>query len=516
MKLSRRQWLGGAAGLVGAGLLGSKANGWGDLDDAPIAKGKKPKNIIFCVVDGMPLSCLTIVDHLRQINEGKRSYWSWLMDQPNVVNGLQDTRSLSSVVTDSSAASSAWGSGSHIWNGMTNMLPDKTELMTLTKLMAAKGVACGLVTTATMTHATPSGFAISCVNRDLEALIAEKYLDSGVSVFLGGGDRFYSASARKDKRDLYAEFAAKGFMVIKDRDSMLPAKSDKLLGIFSSGHVPYTVDRNHSLPLQRSTPTLSEMTEVALRNLKGKKNGFLLQVEGARVDHGGHANDLAAMINDQIAFEDAVKTCIDFAMKDGETLVIITADHATGGLTLNGAGDEYIESTDGLKRIANLHASYSGVTPALMANKTTQNAKDVFKDKYELEITDDEAQVVVDALNGKFALGESIFFRGLTSTLGAVIGNHTKTTFTSANHQSDHVLVSAYGPGSELCAGLTQNTEFFGIMCGFKGITHKNPTMTFEQAMPLYEKLQKELNPQLAELQAMYGSHEECGCVLDR
>jgi alkaline phosphatase len=398
---------------------------------------------------------------------------------------------------------------------MTNMLPDKTELTTLTQLMSAKGVRCGLVTTSTITHATPSGFAISCVNRDLEALIAEKYLSTGhVDVLMGGGDRFFAADKRKDKVDLYGAFAKAGYQVVKTRDDFMALKKGgKALGVFSSGHLPYTVDRDNDPKLAATVPTLSELASYALENLKSSKNGFLLQVEGARVDHGGHANDLAAMINDQIEFENAVKTCIDFAMKDGETLVVITADHACGGLAMNGAGDEYIDSNLGMKAISGLKSSYGPLLAAIGSSPTTSSVTDAAKAKLGLELTAAEADLIVSSLKGRHPFGGSTFFQSPSSTLGMVLGNHLKCTFTSGNHHSDHVLVTAYGPGSEHCSGLTWNTRFFELMTGFKDIKHKNPTMTFEAAIPHYEKLKHEMGGgAYAELSDLYGAHEECGC----
>lgn len=507
MNLSRRALLGGALAGLGASSI---AKGWTVENEQKPKTGRRPKNIIFCVADGMPISAVTCVDHLRQIKEGKRSYWAWLYDQPFVYNGLQDTRSLNSVVTDSSAAASAWGSGRHIWNGMTNMFPDKTPLRTLTEIFSGKGIKCGLVTTATMTHATPSGFAIQCVQRDLEGLIAEKYLDCGVDVFMGGGDKFFSPSIRKDKLDLYAKFASAGFKVIKTRDELLANDGDKVLGIFSNGHIPYTVDRDNDSRLQSTVPTLAEMAKSAIDRLdRSSKNGFLLQIEGARVDHGNHANDAAAALYDQIAFEDAVKVAIDFAMKDGNTLVIITSDHACGGLALNGAGDEYIESTEGLKRLLGFKSSFAPFLAAV-GTPTPGNVQAAVEAKFGIQMKEEDANLIVSSMKGDHPFKGSQFFKSVNGTLGMVMGNYMKITFTSGNHNSDHVLVTAYGPGAERCAGLTQNTEFFDLMLDMRGLKHSNPTMSFEEAAPLYEKLQKELNPEQFE---MYASpdDDECG-----
>ena len=327
MDVSRRGLLGAGAGIVATGLLSTPLIAKAAPDQR---RGRRAKNVIFCAVDGMALSSLTMLDHYLQITEGKRSYWSELLDADDVSIGYQDTRSLNSVVTDSSAASSTWGSGRRIWNGQVNQYPDGTELRPIASLMVEAGVKVGLVTTTTITHATPSGFAVNCVQRDLEHLIAEKYLASGVSVLMGGGNRSFSADRRQDKRDLYADFAREGFKVVRERSQIEGLKAGKILGIFSDSHLPYTVDRNHSADLQAKVPTLAEMAKVAIDNLKGNRNGFLLQIEGGRVDHGGHANDLAGLLYDQLEFEAAVRVAVDFARKDGDTLVIITADHACG------------------------------------------------------------------------------------------------------------------------------------------------------------------------------------------
>ncbi|HRI45224.1 MAG TPA: alkaline phosphatase [Fimbriimonadaceae bacterium] len=484
MSLSRRDLLAlGATGLASAACsLPSPAQG--------IPKSKRPKNVIFCVSDGMAASVPTMVDHFQQRIHGKGSYWRWLMNQPFVVNGLQDTRSLNSLVTDSSAASSSWGSGRWIWNGMVNMFPDGTKLRTLTSLLQEAGMRTGLVTTATITHATPAGFAVCCMQRDLEAQIALEYLSSGIHVLLGGGDRFFSAEKRTDKRNLYADFQSRGYTVLRNRDEALSAGDGKLLGIFANGHLPYTVDRDNDVALQRSAPTLAQMARTAIRNLSNA-NGFLLQIEGARVDHGGHSNDLAAMIHDQIAFEEAVKVAVDFALEDGETLVIITADHATGGVALNGAGNEYIESTAGLESVARMKASYERMIPKFGVKPNAKQVQDVVETDLAVKLSGAEAQAVVDSMDKRSPFRLSSFKTNLQGTLGMVLGNYSKAGFTSTNHTSDNVMVTALGPGKEHCGGLIQNTSFFDVMLAAREIVYKNPTMDFADAQRHYQKLQE-------------------------
>lgn len=486
MSLSRRSLLGaGAATAAALSITGF----------TPQSK-KKAKNIIFCVADGMSMGVPTMLDHLTQIRDGKPSYWASLMNEDYVVNGLQDTRSLNSVVTDSSAAASTWGSGQWIWNGQVNMFPDGTKLRTLTQIMTSIGVKCGLVTTATITHATPAGFCVNAPQRDDQAFIATEYLTSYVDVLMGGGDQFFDKDKRKDKRDLYADFAKAGYAVLKSRNELLANKHKKILGLFSDSHLPYTVDRDNSPELQASTPTLAEMAKVAIDQLKGSSNGFVLQIEGAKVDHAAHSNDLAGLIYEQLSFEEAVKVAVDFALADGETLVVITSDHANGNPGLNGYGDEYIDSTAGLKSVLGMKASYQTLLKDLGVGASPAKASEVIENRLGLKLKDSEAEIVAGLTSGKTPFGASIFYKQVAASLSVILGNHTKVTWTSTNHTSDHVLVTALGPGKEHFRGLTQNKSIFDILLDQKGQRHRNPTMSFEAAKEFHDKA-KEKNPEL-------------------
>jgi len=483
-ELSRRHLLQLAAAGSGTALLG--------FPTLACASGSKAvrhaKNIIFMVSDGMPISVPTMVDHYQQLTTGKGSYWMWLMDQPWVRNALQDTRSLNSVVTDSSSAASTWGSGRWIWNGQLNCYPDGTKLRTLYSLLQEQGMRTGLVTTTTMTHATPSGFVIVNESRDDEAGIARQHLDGGVDVLMGGGNRFFGGDARADKKDLYGLFAVKRYEIARDLASMNNAgTTGKLLGIFSNSHLPYTVDRVNNPELNKGVPTLAQMTKKAIDMLKGSSEGFILQVEGGRVDHGNHASDLPASLFDQIEFEEAMKVAVDFARIDKDTLVIITADHACGGTALNGAGDEYIDSTAGLRTVENMKCSYTNMLAELRLDPKPDTIIGKVKDKLGIELKKDEAEAISAAIAGNSPFKTLNFLANPSQTFGAIMGNHTKVTYTSGNHTNDHVLLTALGPGSERIAGLVQNTSLFDLMLEARGLRHSNPKMDFETAKRFYD-----------------------------
>lgn len=455
-------------------------------------RGKKPKNIIFCVADGMSAAVPSIADQYLRLTTGKGSYWTELMNQDYSVNGLQDTRSLTGVVTDSSAASSAWGCGVHIWNGAVNWLPGGSsgiELRTLMDLLKKEGkMRTGLVTTASITHATPAGFAVCHANRDEEWTIAEKYLKLAPDVLMGGGDKFFAPDKRKDKLDLYKKFEAAGYALAKNAGEMEAASpSKRLLGVFSNGHMPYTVEMMHDTKLGIQVPTLATMAKKAISRLEGGP-GFLLQVEGARVDHGGHTNDFAAQLFDQIAFDEAVKTVVEWALKDGDTLVVVTSDHANGNPGLAGAGDEYADSTEGLLKYQNVTCSFGPLLTALKAKVDVDNVTGQLKNLYSIELTKDEAQFVVDGLNKTTAnKGIEVFDQDFCN-LAMAISNHTHVAYMTHAHTSDHVMVTAVGPGCEFFQGVTRNISYFDHMLSCRDLKHTNPTVSFDDAKKHYLK----------------------------
>ncbi len=461
--------------------------------------GRKPRNVIFCVSDGMALQTLAMAAHYRDLVLGRKGYWMELMAQEDVVTGLQDTRSLSSLVTDSAAAGSAWGSGQKVWNGMINTYPDGTKLYPIGLAARDRGMNIGLVTTTTITHATPSGFTIQIEERDLEGLIAEQHLTTGVDVLLGGGDRFFNREKRRDKMDLYTEFAKKGYRVVKDRNELLSARPGRTLGIFADGHMPYTVDRDNDPKIAEAVPTLAEMTRFAIDTLRDNDSGFLLQVEGGRVDHGGHANDVGALIHDQLAFEEAIKVAVDFARRDGETLVVITSDHGCGGPSLNGSGPEYFDSTAGLQAVSKIRSSYGPMLTELGSEPTVERIREVVENRQGVQLKADEAEAMQQALkqNSPFRLAEHK--AAASSTLALLLGNTTKVGWTGSQHTNEFTILNALGPGAERFSGIYQNSRVYDVIAELIDVRYKNPSMTFEKAQKDRESKKQSLNPELRE-----------------
>jgi alkaline phosphatase len=206
---------------------------------------------------------------------------------------------------------------------------DFSEFETLLEYFKARGKRTGLVTTSYMTDATPAGFGAHEPSRDNKAQIAADYLTQTMpNVLMGGGGHSFNS----------ADAPAAGYTVFTDRAGMLAVRTSSasfLLGLFGSDVLPYEYDGVGEFP------HLSEMAQVSLELLSKNEAGFFLMVEGGRIDHAGHANSIERNVHETIEFSSAVQKALDWAGKRNDTLVIVTADHETGGLTVtanNGQG----------------------------------------------------------------------------------------------------------------------------------------------------------------------------------
>jgi alkaline phosphatase len=223
------------------------------------------------------------------------------------------------------------------------------------------------------------------------------------------------------------------------------------------------------------------MTQKAIELLDNPK-GFVLQVEAGRVDHAGHSNDFAGLLFDQRDYEEAVKTAVEFAERDGDTLVIITTDHATGGPSLNGLGAEYTESNAALDAWQGMSASYEVMQPSLMRAASAADAHDIVKSSLGFDLTQEESAALAACAKGQFPVAGSRLLSNLTASLGLILSNHNCVSWTSTNHTSEHVLLSAFGPGAHRLAGLVDNTDLFDAMTAALDIRHRNPLVSPAEA----------------------------------
>lgn len=497
---SRREALAAAlASGAALGLSGAPAVA-GDpdrrRDERPIDDAQRPKNIIFMVADGMSIGVPSIADRFAQLVRGRGTAWYDLAARADVAHGYAETHSLTSLVTDSAAAGSAWGAGSRIVNGAINVLPDGTELTPIGYLASDIGKRIGLVTTTRVTHATPAAFGAIAKSRNQEDMIAPQYLGK-IDIVLGGGVEHFSADHRDDKQDLKQQYASAGYAVFETQQEMLgvaaQAKNDKptrMLGLFSEDHLPYTIDHLRSDALKQRVPSLAKMTEVALNELHRSERGFLLQVEGGRIDHAAHANDAPAIMWDQLAFDDALGVALAYVERNPDTLLIVTTDHANANPGLNGTGGGYRKTNESFERLVNAKCSYGPLRARINARKgdgelTDAIVQSAFEESYGFELKRRELAIVMKQLQ-RTETGE-VFkqHRSSVGILGQVLGNHFGIGWTGVSHTADLASAMALGPGQDFFRGMRPNTDAYRFMAQVWDIDHVNPTMSAERARSL-------------------------------
>jgi alkaline phosphatase len=476
--LSRREFL--RTGLTGGTLLLAPSLRARSLTPDPAALRTEPgraRNVIFIVSDGMSLGTLTMAERFRRRHEDRGTHWLGLYDRPDVRRALVDTASANSPVTDSAAASSAWGCGHKMNNGSINVDPAGRPHPPILQLARAAGFGTGLVSTATITHATPAGFAAQVGHRGDEGEIAVQYLSAGIDVLLGGGTKFFDPAGRPDHRDLGADFAAAGYAVVRDRTALQHASAGpRLLGLFATGHLPYALDHRADPVLSATVPTLAELARAALARLTAQPRGFVLQIEGARIDHAAHANDIGGLLYDQLALDDAVGAVLEFAAGRDDTLVILTSDHGNANPGLNGTGGSF-DSRGGsygdtlvcFDRLAHFRQTNVWTLAGLNADSTAPQVRDRVHGATGIALVDDEVDLVRRALRQEHREGYRVRNAPLIA-LGQVLANYTSVGWTGIAHTTDHVELAAFGPGSEGLNGLVQNTALFGVMTHALGL----------------------------------------------
>jgi alkaline phosphatase len=294
------------------------------------AQGHDVRNVILCIGDGMGPNAIVMARHKIVGPQGKL----WMETLPVV--GLVRTFSQDNIVTDSAAAATAIACGVKTDNGVLGIGADKRIYASILEILSKKGWRTGLVATSTITHATPAGFASHVASRGSEEEIAEQILGNRVDLLFGGGRQFwlpegFEGGKRKDGRNQIETAQRMGYTVIRSRQEMLDLTYGPALGLFE----------DDAMTTYQPEPTLSEMTQKAIELLGTKSKEwfapepkFFLMVEGSQIDWAGHNNDTADSIRQTLLFDMAVREALDFARADKRTLLIVTADHETGGLTL--------------------------------------------------------------------------------------------------------------------------------------------------------------------------------------
>ena len=446
-----------------------------------------PKNVIFFLGDGMGLTTMTAARIYKAGEDGE------LTIDTLPETAFIKTYSNDAQVTDSAPSMAAYMTGVKMNNEVVSMTSDTSAydkntfasyvsgadstcpgsnngsaVTTLLEKAKVAGLATGVVTTTRITHATPATTYSHICHRDGENAIAAQLvpngsgynpaLGSGVDVILGGGLAHFqpkttAGSKRTDTRDLVAEFKTAGYKFVANKTEFdaATASDKKLVGLFTSSHMSYDLDRTANAA---NEPSLSEMTSKAIDILKGNNRGMFLMVEGGRIDHALHETTARKALQDTVAFDDAIKTAIDKmqVIDPGlkNTLIVVTADH-DHTLVLNGYSALTGKTTDANPGVLGLLRNY--VNGALATDAGGLN------------------YTIIGFGNGenrpttRTALTDATVF-GATYHQEAVI----KTTAGSETHGGGDVFLGAIGKGAEKFTGVLVNTEVFGLIRGVFGL----------------------------------------------
>jgi alkaline phosphatase len=434
-------------------------------------KNKVAKNIIIIVSDGMSTGTLNMADLYLSRKIGKGCNWLQLYKDNRVSRALMDMASASSIVTDSAAASSSWGGGVRIDNGGINVSKNGEEHLPIWQKFKKAGKKAGCVTTVPITHATPAGFCVNSKSRNAQEFIAEQYLEHKFDVMMGGGNNYFSSEKREDKKDMYSAFESNGYSVVKTKGDMLSASTSKpILGVFDDNGLPYSKDRDSDKTLAQRVPTLAEMTKKAIEAMQDHSEGFVLQVEAGKVDWAAHGNDITGLIYDQIAHDEAIKVAMDFASKNGETLVIITTDHgnANPGVIY---GKDANKNFDSIQQY--IHTN-EWILNGLGKETSVSQVKERIVYANNLVITDQEANQLLSYYSNLQTEDGLYNPKHLPfKVLAEIQKQYNSVGWISMQHSADYVELAMYGPGSDLLKPFIKNTDLHYLMLEAAEIENK-------------------------------------------
>ncbi len=466
--MNRRNFLknGGIAALGTSLYTTSQASQWFANDNN---LQNRVKNIIFLVSDGMSIGTLNMANLYAERVLGKTTQWMQLYQQNKVSRGLMDMASASSIVTDSAAASSSWGSGHRVKNGTLNVSPQQEFLTPIWEKFKKAGKKAGCVTTVPITHATPAGFMVNSKSRNDQAEIAEKYLEKGYDVLMGGGDKYFNAKHRKDKKDMYQSFRQANYHVVSSKNELMKLPNDKkILGVFDHDALPYQIDRQHNKEQANTIPTLAEMTQKAIDSMDNHADGFVLQVESGKVDWAAHANDIAGLIHEQLQFDEAVKVAINYAENRNDTLVIITTDHgnANPGVIYGKNADANFDS------ITNYKQTNEQFLNTIHEDWTTKQLIDYGQHQLGIVLDNEDATRVLRYYQGiEKEEGGLYNYRKLPFKSFAEIQQKTNSVgWISMDHSADYVEISMFGAGKEQLVPFIKNTDLHWFLLHVSGV----------------------------------------------
>ncbi|WOT05592.1 alkaline phosphatase [Shewanella youngdeokensis] len=389
----------------------------------------RPKNMIIMVGDGMG-PAYTSAYRYFQDNPSTEEIESTVFDRLLVGMASTYPARVSGYVTDSAASATALATGNKSYNGAIGVDVNKQPLTSIMEMAKLRGMSTGVAVTSQVNHATPGAFLAHNESRKNYEAIAEGILESDADVILGGGQKYFS-------EELLAKFNAKGYQHITELSQLESIDKPKVLGLFADVQMPWVLN-------SPDANTLSKLTSKALALLSQNEKGFVLLVEGSLIDWAGHNNDVATAMAELNGFANAIEVVEQYVRQHKDTLMVVTADHNTGGLSV-GANGTYRWDTQLLKGIS--------ATPASIASKAvaTDDWQAAVKQQLGFEVSADELQKLSDARDQDAD--------ALEIALKKLIDVRSYTGWTTGGHTGVDVQVFAAGPAADLFKGNQDNTH---------------------------------------------------------
>ncbi|MFC1744930.1 alkaline phosphatase [Candidatus Riflebacteria bacterium] len=469
------------------------------------AREKRPKNIILIIGDGMGPQQVGMYNYYTYMLKHRPSSFEKIANKGHL--GMSDTHAYFQLVTDSAAAGTTLATGFKTRCEVLGIGPHGEDLETVLEYAQTIGKSTGIVTNTAITHATPGAFYAAVESRHMGGVIVNQLLENGkIDVILGGGMKYFipkkthcndfaslhplvsGKSRRRDNINLLEKFQSLGYDLLFRNSEIINYRVNrkkKILGLFAHGHLPYEVDRMHMENLD--TPSVLEMTKLAIARLSKNPKGFFLMVESGRIDHLCHGNDSGGLLREMEITAKTAEYALQFAQKRKDTLVIVTADHETGS-----PGFSYLKRKEGKLRLKlesgkTYVTEYNYISPQIYhlllsqkrtyasivweAKKDPQKLIELFASYTPFRINLKEANIVLTKYRRDFKAFYSYPASRATSVLSSIISDQTAITWATGTHTNTPVLCVSYGPYSRHLKGFFQNTHIARVI--FKAFGNK-------------------------------------------
>jgi len=445
------------------------------------------KNVIVLISDGTSVPVLTLS---RWYQWGVLGGDARLAVDP-YLSGMVKTHSSDSVIGDSAPTSSTYFNGYWSRSGFINTYPDQTQndiypvdpsrafqpLATVGEAMRiVQGKSVGVVVTCEFPHATPADTMSHSSRRSDYASISSVLAHNGIDVMFGGGTNYLSDAQKEHLNSIGTGYIA------NDLNAFRGYKGNRLWALFGDVTQPYDLDRDPA-----AVPSLAEMTAKALDMLSRNRNGFFLMVEGSKVDWAAHYHDVISAVTEFLAFDAAVREAIEFAKKDGNTLVLVLADHGTGGITFGGpktnSNYEKLPLEALIGPLRKIKLTPDGLAQKINTDKITPGKMAAFVEQYTgiNDLSEDETRSIISASN-YFASAIPQADRrkqpALDRVFRSIISSRTVIAFTTGGHTGEDVFLASYHPEGRIARGLLDGTEINKYLLAELGLTGELDRLT--------------------------------------